>query len=173
MNFQEFFKQGMKRDIPEIIDSYGRQLDLGGGNNPVPGAEIIDINNGQDLNEDASLPYDDETFNVVHAYHLLEHLDTPVHVMHEVQRILAPGGHFNIVVPYYNSQLQCVCFEHKSWFCEESWEQLFQKNCNKFKYEWKFQVHFNVICGIVEKNMCLMTQLVKTDKVAKYVGYTK
>ena len=157
MNFQDFFKLGMKRDIPLLLPNQGLQLDLGGGNNPVPDALIIDITEGMDLNVDATLPFEDEQFDVVHAYHFLEHLDTPVHVMAEVQRILKPGGHFNIVVPYYNSQLQHSCFEHKSWFSEESWEQLFQKNCNKFGYQWKFEIGFNVICGVVEKNMCLMT----------------
>lgn len=152
----------MKRNIIPLRDDFGAQLELGGAENPVDNnVDGLDIRKGWDANEDPTIPYKDESYDVVHAYHFLEHLDTPVHVLQECQRILRSGGHMNIVVPYYNSQLQCSCFEHKSFFSEEVWEHLFEKNCNKFGYKWEFQVGTNIIIGIVERNLCLMTQLIK------------
>lgn len=173
MTLQKLFHIGMKRMIGEVLPNYGRQIDLGGGYNPVPGAVAVDIQDGQDFNMDPTLRYDSDSIDVIHAYHLLEHLDTPVHLLQECQRVLKVGGHMSIVVPYYNSQLQASCWEHKSFFSEESWEQTFCKNCNKFGYKWYFHVHLNVIMGVVEKNMCLVTQLVKVEFPNEYRGYTK
>ena len=162
MKIEELFKVGMKRDIIPLRDDYGLQLELGGAAHPVDSKVIqLDYQSGWDANKDATMPLDNEWVDVIHAYHFLEHLDEPQHVLHECQRVLRPGVHMNIVVPYYNSQLQCSCFEHKSFFSEEVWEHLFEKNCNKYNYQWEFQVGTNIIIGVVERNLCLMTQLIK------------
>ena len=51
-----------------------------------------------DLNRE-SLPFDDGSFDVVVAGELLEHLLDPISVVHEVYRVLAPGGMFIGSVP--------------------------------------------------------------------------
>lgn len=162
MKIEELFKVGMKRDIIPLRDDFGQQLELGGAAEAVdPNIVGLDFKTGWDANNNALIPYGAEWFDVIHAYHFLEHLDHPEHVLAECQRVLAPGGHMNIVVPYYNSQLQSSCFEHKSFFSEEVWEHLFEKNCNRYGYKWEFQVGTNIIIGVVERNLCLMTQLIK------------
>jgi len=40
------------------------------------------------------LPYEDEAFDYVHAYSVLEHVDDPIAVFQEAHRVLRPGGGF-------------------------------------------------------------------------------
>lgn len=159
-SIQEFFRIGMKRNLPQLLPSYSnnKELELGAGD--YPNGTILLNYPEWDGNMEKIL-FDDETFDVIHAYHFFEHLDNPQHCLYECQRILKVGGHMNIVVPYYKSQLAYECLEHKSFFTEETWNTLFNKACNKYGYEWKFEVHLNLIIGIAERNLCLMTQLQK------------
>lgn len=47
----------------------------------------------------ASIPYQDETFDVVVACNVLEHLDDPAPVFCEIARVLAPGGRLFVKTP--------------------------------------------------------------------------
>jgi len=47
-------------------------------------------------------PFDDETFGLIEADHLLEHLSTPFRVMTELNRLLKPGGIIHILVPHFS-----------------------------------------------------------------------
>jgi len=38
------------------------------------------------------LPYEDSSFDVVHAHQVLQHLEHPVRALHELRRVLAPSG---------------------------------------------------------------------------------
>ena len=40
----------------------------------------------------SALPFDDDTFDVVHAHQLLQHLDDPVAALAEMRRVVRPGG---------------------------------------------------------------------------------
>lgn len=62
-----------------------------------PMAEKVAFNK-VDLNFD-SLPYPDETIDVVTAFQVIEHLENPFLVAREVNRILRPGGLFIFSVP--------------------------------------------------------------------------
>ncbi|KAA8900436.1 UbiE family methyltransferase [Sphaerosporella brunnea] len=39
-----------------------------------------------------SLPFPDDTFDVVHAHQVLQHLSDPVHALREMRRVARPGG---------------------------------------------------------------------------------
>lgn len=41
-----------------------------------------------------ALAFDDDTFDVVHAHQVMQHLGRPVDVMREIRRVLKPGGVF-------------------------------------------------------------------------------
>jgi len=105
MNIQEFFEIGMKRYIPELLRSTGKQLEIGPGNSHV-GLKYDDVSTMETLDypywdaDKDNIPYPDGMFNVVHIYHVLEHVKDPVALLYEIQRVLAPGGHVNIVVPH-------------------------------------------------------------------------
>lgn len=47
-------------------------------------------------------PFADGEFELVEAFHVLEHLDLPFEVMKELHRILAPGGRLHIKVPHFS-----------------------------------------------------------------------
>jgi SAM-dependent methyltransferase len=161
MNFRELFAIAMDRDIPKIVTKKdGIALNLGAGNKLIPGTQALDY---PDWDADCDqIPYPDETVSIIHAYHFLEHCADPVKVLLECQRVLKPGGYMNICVPYYKSQMQFHDLDHKKFFCEETWKTLFNTPYyDKNKIDWKFHIGFNLICGIVERNLCLLTQLIK------------
>jgi SAM-dependent methyltransferase len=59
----------------------------------------LDVING--ILETAALP--DSSFDVVLLNHVIEHLEDPARTLHEVNRILKPGGHFVIETPRYDT----------------------------------------------------------------------
>lgn len=162
--FQAMFYLGMDRTIPNIwqppSQAFGTAFNLGSGSKVIPGAIPLDYPQW-DADRDL-IPAMANSVTMIHAYHFLEHVRDPIRVLQECQRVLVPGGVINIVVPYYNAQIAAQDLDHKHQFCEQTWQILFANPYyDKNKIEWKLRVHFNLICGIVERNLCLMTQLVK------------
>lgn len=162
MNIQELFKIGMKRDIPELLPSDGYQLELGPGFTPVKGDDVIYLDLPHWNADTDAIPYGDDTFNVVHAYHFLEHVKDPGIVLRDIQRVLVPGGHVNIVVPHYKSDLAFEDLDHKHFFTEQSWRKLMNNNgYDKHNKGWRLNVHANFIMAVDYRNLSIFTQLVK------------
>ena len=57
----------------------------------------ITVTSGVDLHQ--TLPYEDNTFDVVVMTEVLEHLGTHHSVVHEAGRVLKPGGHYVFTTP--------------------------------------------------------------------------
>ncbi len=84
-----------------------KKLNLGCGEHKKEGYINLDwspLNNPdvvQDLNK---FPYafPDNTFDLIEAFHVLEHLDKPFDVMREMHRILKPGGTLHLKVPHFS-----------------------------------------------------------------------
>ncbi len=77
-----------------------RKIDLCGGFTKPAGYESIDLANGDiiaDLNE--RWPFEDGSVGVFRAHDALEHLKSPLHVMKEAYRCLAPNGWFLTKTP--------------------------------------------------------------------------
>lgn len=49
-------------------------------------------------------PFEDSSFDLVNASHILEHLPDVVGFMNEVYRILRPGGRLTVRVPHYSGR---------------------------------------------------------------------
>ena len=154
----------MAREIPQLLSDFGGlQINVGAGTYKVlDGAEAIDYPEWDART--MRLPYEDESVDVIHCYHFLEHFEgeVVVKILKDFQRVLKKGAYVNISVPYYNSHLQAKCLDHKSMFNESTWDNLF----NQYSYdngsgEWNLEVHTTFIMGVEEKNMALLTQLVK------------
>jgi len=162
MDFQQLFYMAMDREIPELLDpdSNGVILNLGAGKKKNIEGFPLDLP-GWDA-EYMQIPYPDECVKIIHAYHILEHVQEIIFLLKECQRVLIPGGIMNICVPYYKSSLHYQDLDHKHSFTEKTFSNLFNnKYYDKNGADWKFKVRFNLICGIVERNICLLTQLQK------------
>ena len=162
-SIQDFFQLGMARFIPALVEPpQGLAINLGAGNKHIPGTVALDLPEWDADTE--PIPYGDEIVACIHAYHFLEHVEDPIDMLREMQRVLVPGGVANIVVPYYNSQMQHQDLHHKNWFCEETWRVTF---ANPYYSQdgagWRLRVGLNIIIGAVERNLCLMTQLIKEE----------
>lgn len=162
--FQELFWLGMERKLPNIwrgpSDPFGTVLNLGAGSKIINGAIPLDL---PEWDADTMpIPFDDESITTIHCYHFLEHITDPIKVLRECQRVLLPSGVINIVVPYYNSSIAAMDLDHKHSFNEDTWKTLFDNKYYAKNHEgWRFRVHFNLIAGVVERNLSLFTQLVK------------
>lgn len=164
MDFQTLFALGMKRYLPPLIVREGMALDLGAsGKYIAPKALPYGYPNWQFPRD--NIPTQDNKVATIHCYHFLEHLTgerVPL-FMKEVERVLEPGGVFNFSVPYYNTTLAVQNHDHKSWWCEDSWDNLFYDHTYGER-DWKLHVHFQVVAGINQRNLALVGQLVKGPK---------
>ncbi len=67
-------------------------------------------------------PFDDNTFEEVLAYSILEHLDDVVKVMEELHRIMKPNAILDITVPYWDGFGFASDPTHKTMFTEHTFE---------------------------------------------------
>jgi ubiquinone/menaquinone biosynthesis C-methylase UbiE len=161
MTIQEFFRLGMKRDIPEILDLLRSPiLNIGGGNHQISGTTDLDWP-AWDADRDP-IPYGEATVGGIHAYHFLEHVQDPINMLREFQRVLQPEGVVNIVVPNGTCPLAVQDLDHKHFFNEETFRKLFKNEYyEKNKTGWKFSIHASFIMGLKEENLGLFVQLVR------------
>ena len=55
---------------------------------------------GQLVDLDSGIPFDDDTFDTVWAGDVIEHVFDPIFVLREINRVLIPGGQLLCTVPY-------------------------------------------------------------------------
>lgn len=179
MNIQELFTLGMKRPLAQLIDPFAmipkidggqskpRMLNLGAGNSLIDGAINLDFPVWDA--ETMDIPELEGNVDAIFAFHFLEHLPSKriIHVLRECERVLKVGGTLNIVVPHRLGSMAYHDLDHKTFFCEDTWKILFSTPYYDKGREtpWRFKIHFNLIAGLVERNLCVMTQLIKTRAV--------
>lgn len=82
-----------------------RYLEIGSGNKKIPGFETLDIIGGKNidyvLDVARPLPFENDTFDLIHASHVLKHIPwfKTEEVLKEWVRILKPGGQLEVWVP--------------------------------------------------------------------------
>jgi ubiquinone/menaquinone biosynthesis C-methylase UbiE len=66
------------------------------------------------------LPFDDESFDLVFSRYVLEHVGNPAELLHEVYRILRPGGMFVFLTPnkwhYVAIASRCTPHSFHNWY---------------------------------------------------------
>jgi ubiquinone/menaquinone biosynthesis C-methylase UbiE len=77
--------------------------------------------------ENTPLPFTDGRFKCVVASHILEHIHNYVELMNDLYRVMQPGGHLIVFVPYFTSTDAYGDPTHVRVFSEQSWEFLNQK----------------------------------------------
>lgn len=152
------------RSIPEWVpDLPGETLNLGAGTKHINSALELDLPRWDA--DTMPIPFPDESISNIYAIHFLEHVRDPVNMLQECQRVLIDGGHLNVGLPYYSSQIAHHDLDHKSFWCEDTWHQLFQNDYYSKNHEgWQFKIGTNLIFGLVERNIMLITQLIRENR---------
>ncbi|UVK63867.1 methyltransferase [Gordonia phage LilyPad] len=106
---------------------------------------------------------DSESVSEIASYHTLDHLSPRqvINTLREVERVLVPGGTFTNIVPHADSQLAKECIHHQSRFMIDTWRNIFSERQYEHDGEWNLEVGLNFVFGIAERNVVLVTQLVK------------
>lgn len=162
-SIETLFEQGSDRDIPYFkpMDWTYPLLNLGAGNKNVAGTIPLDWPAWNA--ETDPIPHSDESVGGIVAYHFLEHLRDPRPVLREASRVLVFGAPMNIVVPHYMGAMAFQDLDHKSfWTCDTFRVLLdnpyYDKDNNT---EFRFRIGANLVMGINERNLMLVTQLIK------------
>lgn len=159
----DLFNLGMMRSYSDIIKDIDHEnnivLNIGAGEKQIKNSIPLDYPE-YDFEKDP-IPYADNSVGQIHCYHFLEHIDNVSHMMMEFYRVLQPGGHINIVVPYYNSQMQYSDIDHKSFFSERTFKHMFNLKYYRKNKIPSMEIKTNFIIGDNESNLCLIVQLIK------------
>lgn len=165
LTFNNFFNLAMDRKLEELVPAEPSELqsisyNLGAGKKKIHGSIPLDLPHWDADHQ--PIPAMNGTVSEIIAFHFLEHVKEPVKLLQECQRVLKQGGIMLICVPYYSAQIASQDLDHKHFFTENTWRTLFNNQYyDKNMIEWKFKIGFNLICGIEEKNLVLLTQLIK------------
>jgi hypothetical protein len=166
MNIQQLFKLGMKRDLPVLLEyqAYnGKIFDIGASGKAVT-TDAIALGLPDWSFPRDKIPAEKATVKTIHCYHFLEHLsgENAILFLRECERVMIPGRSvLNFCMPYYNSNLQAECLDHKSSWNENSFRNLFNNSGYNIAGEWKLNTHFIMIAGVKEDNLCIIGQLVR------------
>lgn len=93
--------------------------------------------------EKNSLPFKDESFDVIYSSNILEHIWNIEWVMMEVYRVLKKNGHFLIRVPYFRSPGAFQDPTHVRYFTLKTFDYYVEKQ--DVAPKWYFKKHFKKI----------------------------
>jgi SAM-dependent methyltransferase len=152
---------GFKPEVPEFQKIY---VQLGHGHKFIYGWEHLDL---PEWNAEIdAMPFPEASINGIATYHMLDHIRDPRVVLREAQRVLKDGGWFVSIVPHYLGSTAHNCFDHKTEFSIDSW-----KNAMGNRYDpsqddngLEFDIGFNMIMGLSESDLVLVTQLIRKQR---------
>ena len=97
------------------------RLNIGCGKARLENAVNLDISAavGADVVHDLNCrpwPFDAESFDEVHAYDVLEHVEDVARTLEEIHRICRPGAVLHATVPHFSSANAFTDVTHRHWF---------------------------------------------------------
>lgn len=116
--FNPFFiiRRGLFRNIAQLSGHlHGRLLDFGCGSKPYRSlfdvtayiGTDVEVSGHDHLNEDidvyydgTTLPFDDASFDSIFSSEVFEHIFNLPEILNELHRVLKPGGHMLVTVPF-------------------------------------------------------------------------
>ncbi len=105
--------------IQHIGKAYGMKvLDVGCGNNKMPGAIGIDISRESqadviyDLNS-FPYPFASDEFDLILCNHIVEHVEDPIRFMEELHRIARAGAEVRVVTPHFSNWRSYTDLTHR------------------------------------------------------------
>lgn len=168
MTPQQLFELGMKRSVPDLIPFGPVTINLGAGASPLAGALNLDFPEWD--GERDGIPVPDGTVDSVVAFHFFEHFSgaNAMRLLRECERVLKVGGTLTAVTPHRLSQMAYHDLDHKSVWTEETWRVLFATPYYRKNREtaWRLEPRFNMIMGLNERNLALVSQLVRVERGA-------
>ena len=111
-----FFQQIISLIHPYMDKSYGTILDFGAGNSPYKDLfecksyVSLDVAQNESRSIDLivkpgeEIPLPEDSIDLALCMDVLEHCDEPKFVLQELRRVLKPGGHLLISVPFINRE---------------------------------------------------------------------
>lgn len=126
----------------------GKALHLGCGTHKMPGAIGVDIVAlpGVDIVLDLDreqLPFPENTFEIVYAHHVLEHLKNLAEVLGEIHRVCKPGAIVDVLVPYYTCVGAFGDPTHVRFFTYRTFEH-FADTDDSERYTWFSSTRFAI-----------------------------
>lgn len=103
-----------------------------------PGDEVIglDIQKFPDVDvvhdlEKPPMPFQDESFDVVHSSHNIEHVSNRIGLMDDIWRVLKPEGIFDVTVPHHSNPIG-KRLEHHGYFSMQAFDSLVPDEKEKY-----------------------------------------
>ena len=105
------------------------KLNLGCGKKILRGFVNVDIQKGPGIDKSFDFnkfpyPIPDDSYDYILLDNVLEHLDDPKRVLHELHRISRKGARIRIIVPYYHCKGAYNDVTHKHFFNETTFDNL-------------------------------------------------
>ena len=97
-DIQDHVMDARRKYLPAMVESWAkrlglRMLDLGGRFGCPPGYESVDLDGAAiKANLCHEWPFEDNSVGVIRAHDILEHLPDKMFTLHEIHRVLIPGG---------------------------------------------------------------------------------
>jgi predicted SAM-dependent methyltransferase len=157
------FRVGMDRRVPDWLPFLpGPIINLGAGKKRIDGTMALDL---PDWHAGEPLPFVEGEVSGILAYHFFEHLDGAivVSVLREIERVLKPGGILNAVIPHWDSEAANQDIDHKSSWSESTWKNILLNPYynTTVPRDWKLVEHTTMIMGLVQRNLVIVSQLVR------------
>ena len=133
-----YTRQGMVKE--NIFTNGERVLHIGSGKKVLMGATTIDMLNLKGVDTVHNLdstpwPYADNTFDLIFAHSVFEHLDNQIAIMKEMSRILKPKGRIVIAVPYFRCPDAFTDPTHRHFFTTRSMDYYIEgKSLSQYAY---------------------------------------
>lgn len=121
-------------------------INFGCGKTRIPesiGVDRTSIPGFTDITHDLdSLPYpfESESVDEIHCYHVLEHLSHPLRVVEEFHRLLKPNGILNIRVPHFSSHGAFTDITHIRPFSYYSFDPFIEGDYQNFYTSARFEI---------------------------------
>lgn len=85
--------------------------------------------------ENGTLPYPNNSFDIIFASHILEHITNLVPLQKEFERVIKPGGRAYIVVPHYTSPCAWGDPTHVRAFSNQSFWHCYWPGIDRLSYQ--------------------------------------
>lgn len=121
-------------------------VNLGCGKTRIPDSIGVDtslIEGYTDVVHDLNVipyPFEDNSIDEIHFYHVLEHLDNPIKKLEEIHRILKVGGKLFMRVPHFSSFGAFCDITHIRPFSYFSFDVFEKENYHSFYTNSRFKI---------------------------------